>query len=218
MDFFVDTAEIADIKRLKGLGLVDGVTTNPSLIAKSGRPFVDVIAEICDTVDGPISAEVLAVEAKEMIEQGKKLAKISPNVVIKVPLTMDGLFACRALSDEGYKLNVTLCFSACQAILAAKAGATYISPFVGRLDDINVNGLDLIADIRQIYDNYGFGTKVLAASARSLNHIKDCAKIGADVVTAPPSVIEAMSKHVLTDKGLSAFLDDIAKANIEIGA
>lgn len=218
MEFFVDTAEIADIKRLKGLGLVDGVTTNPSLIAKSGRPFVDVIAEICDTVDGPISAEVLAVEAKEMIEQGKKLAKISPNVVIKVPLTMDGLFACRALSDEGYNLNVTLCFSACQAILAAKAGATYISPFVGRLDDINVNGLDLIADIRQIYDNYGFGTKVLAASARSLNHIKDCAKIGADVVTAPPSVIEAMSKHVLTDKGLSAFLDDIAKANIEIGA
>ena len=161
MDFFVDTAEIADIKRLQGLGLVDGVTTNPSLIAKSGRPFVDVIAEICDTIDGPISAEVLAVEAKEMIEQGKKLAKISPNVVIKVPLTMDGLFACRALSGEGYKLNVTLCFSACQAILAAKAGATYISPFVGRLDDINVNGLDLIADIRQIYDKINGGRQMI---------------------------------------------------------
>ena len=216
MKFFVDTAEIDQIKELNELGMVDGVTTNPSLIAKSGRDILEVTKEICSIVSGPVSAEVTALKADEMIAEGRKLAKIAPNIAVKVPLTWDGLKACKVLSDEGNMVNVTLCFSANQALLAAKAGATFISPFVGRLDDINLDGLDLIADIRQIYDNYGFKTQILAASIRSVNHISECAKIGADVATAPASVIKAMANHVLTDKGLAGFLADIEKAKIKI--
>jgi transaldolase len=216
MKFFVDTAEIDQIKELNELGMVDGVTTNPSLIAKSGRDILEVTKEICSIVSGPVSAEVTALKADEMIAEGRKLAKIAPNIAVKVPLTWDGLRACKVLSDEGNMVNVTLCFSANQALLAAKAGATFISPFVGRLDDINLDGLDLIADIRQIYDNYGFKTQILAASIRSVNHMSECAKIGADVATAPASVIKAMANHVLTDKGLAGFLADIEKAKIKI--
>ncbi|HSG37467.1 MAG: fructose-6-phosphate aldolase [Marivivens sp.] len=216
MKFFVDTAEIDQIKELNELGMVDGVTTNPSLIAKSGRDILEVTKEICSIVSGPVSAEVTALKADEMIAEGRKLAKIAPNIAVKVPLTWDGLKACKVLSDEGNMVNVTLCFSANQALLAAKAGATFISPFVGRLDDINLDGLDLIADIRQIYDNYGFKTQILAASIRSVNHMSECAKIGADVATAPASVIKAMANHVLTDKGLAGFLADIEKAKIKI--
>ena len=192
------------------------MTTNPSLIAKSGRDILEVTREICDLVDGPVSAEVVATEAEAMITEGRKLAEIAPNIAVKVPLTWDGLRACKVLSDEGNMVNVTLCFSANQALLAAKAGATFISPFVGRLDDINIDGLELIADIRQIYDNYGFETQILAASIRSANHMSECAKIGADVATAPPAVIKAMANHVLTDKGLAGFLADIKKAGIKI--
>jgi transaldolase len=216
MKFFVDTAEIDQIKELNELGMVDGVTTNPSLIAKSGRDILEVTKEICSIVSGPVSAEVTALKADEMIAEGRKLAKIAPNIAVKVPLTWDGLKACKVLSDEGNMVNVTLCFSANQALLAAKAGATFISPFVGRLDDINLDGLDLIADIRQIYDNYGFKTQILAASIRSVNHMSECAKIGADVATAPASVIKAMANHILTDKGLAGFLADIEKAKIKI--
>ena len=216
MKFFVDTAEIDQIKELNELGMVDGVTTNPSLIAKSGRDILEVTKEICSIVSGPVSAEVTALKADEIIAEGRKLAKIAPNIAVKVPLTWDGLKACKVLSDEGNMVNVTLCFSANQALLAAKAGATFISPFVGRLDDINLDGLDLIADIRQIYDNYGFKTQILAASIRSVNHMSECAKIGADVATAPASVIKAMANHVLTDKGLAGFLADIEKAKIKI--
>ena len=216
MKFFVDTAEIDQIKELNELAMVDGVTTNPSLIAKSGRDILEVTKEICSIVSGPVSAEVTALKADEMIAEGRKLAKIAPNIAVKVPLTWDGLKACKVLSDEGNMVNVTLCFSANQALLAAKAGATFISPFVGRLDDINLDGLDLIADIRQIYDNYGFKTQILAASIRSVNHMSECAKIGADVATAPASVIKAMANHVLTDKGLAGFLADIEKAKIKI--
>jgi transaldolase len=216
MKFFVDTAEIDQIKELNELGMVDGVTTNPSLIAKSGRDILEVTKEICSIVSGPVSAEVTALKADEMIAEGRKLAKIAPNIAVKVPLTWDGLKACKVLTDEGNMVNVTLCFSANQALLAAKAGATFISPFVGRLDDINLDGLDLIADIRQIYDNYGFKTQILAASIRSVNHMSECAKIGADVATAPASVIKAMANHVLTDKGLAGFLADIEKAKIKI--
>lgn len=216
MKFFVDTADIAAIKELNDLGMVDGVTTNPSLILKSGRNIAEVTAEICAMVEGPVSAEVVAEKADDMIAEGRHLAKIAPNVCIKVPLTWDGLKACRVLSDEGHKLNVTLCFSAAQALLAAKAGATFISPFIGRLDDINIDGMDLIADIREIYDNYGFETEILAASIRSVNHIVDAAKIGADVITAPPSVIKSMVNHVLTDKGLAQFNADWAQTGQKI--
>jgi transaldolase len=216
MKFFVDTADVAAIRELHDLGMVDGVTTNPSLIAKSGRDILEVTREICSFVEGPVSAEVVATEAQAMIAEGRKLAKIADNIAVKVPLTWDGLKACKVLSDEGHMVNVTLCFSANQAILAAKAGATFISPFIGRLDDINLDGLELIADIRTIYDNYGFETNILAASIRSANHMSECAKIGADVVTAPPAVIKAMANHVLTDKGLDAFLKDIASAGIKI--
>ncbi|MEM9013101.1 MAG: fructose-6-phosphate aldolase [Pseudomonadota bacterium] len=216
MKFFVDTAEIDEIKDLAATGLVDGVTTNPSLIMKSGRQFTDVVKEICAAVDGPVSAEVTATEASAMIEEGRTLAKIAENVAVKVPLTWDGLKACKALSDEGRMVNVTLCFSANQAILAAKAGATFISPFIGRLDDINLNGLELIADIRQIYDNYHFRTEVLAASIRSVNHVSECARIGADVMTAPPSVIRKLAAHPLTDQGLEAFLADWSKTGQSI--
>ena len=216
MKFFVDTADIAAIRELNELGMVDGVTTNPSLILKSGRAIAEVTAEICAMVEGPVSAEVVAEKADDMIAEGRHLAKIAPNVCIKVPLTWDGLKACRVLSDEGHKLNVTLCFSAAQAILAAKAGATFISPFIGRLDDIHLDGMDLIADIREIYDNYGYETEILAASIRTVNHIVDAAKIGADVITAPPSVIKSMANHILTDKGLAQFNADWAQTGQKI--
>jgi len=216
MKFFVDTAEIDQIKELHDLGMVDGVTTNPSLIAKSGRDILEVTKEICELVDGPVSAEVVATEADAMLAEGRKLAKIADNIAVKVPLTWAGLKTCKTLSDDGIMVNVTLCFSANQALLAAKAGATFISPFIGRLDDINLDGLELIEDIRTIYDNYGFETNILAASIRSANHMSECAKIGADVATAPPAVIKAMANHVLTDKGLAAFLADAEKAAIKI--
>lgn len=210
MEFFADTAEINDIRDLKRLGLMDGVTTNPSLVAKSGRSFLEMISEICSEVSGPVSAEVAATDAEGMIAEGEKLAQIATNVVIKLPLTLDGLRVCRHFSAAGIKTNVTLCFSANQALLAAKAGATYVSPFIGRLDDINIDGMDLIQDIRAIFDNYGFETKILAASVRSANHIKDAAIAGADVATAPPSVIKSLVNHPLTDKGLAQFEKDWA--------
>lgn len=216
MKFFVDTAEIDDIKDLAATGMVDGVTTNPSLIMKSGRDIIEVTKEICDIVDGPVSAEVAATEADAMIAEGRELAKIADNIAVKVPLTWDGLKACKTLSGEGKMVNVTLCFSANQALLAAKAGATFISPFIGRLDDINLDGMDLIAEIRQIYDNYHFQTEILAASIRTVNHVKDCALIGADVATMPPDVIRKLASHVLTDKGLEAFLKDWAKTGQNI--
>ncbi len=216
MKFFVDTAEIDAIRELNDLGMVDGVTTNPSLILKSGRDILEVTKEICDMVDGPVSAEVVALEADDMIAEGRKLAKIADNIAVKVPLTWAGLKACKVLSGEGNMVNVTLCFSANQALLAAKAGATFISPFIGRLDDLNMDGLELIADIREIYDNYGYETQVLAASIRTANHMSECAKIGADVATAPPGVIKAMANHVMTDKGLDQFVKDAQTAGIKI--
>lgn len=216
MKFFVDTADIAEIRALHELGMVDGVTTNPSLILKSGRDILEVTREICDLVPGPVSAEVVALKAEDMIAEGRKLAQIAENIAVKVPLTWDGLKACKVLTDEGRMVNVTLCFTANQALLAAKAGATFISPFIGRLDDLNMDGLDLIADIRRIYDNYGFETQILAASIRSANHMSECAKIGADVCTAPPAVIHAMANHVLTDKGLAAFMADWEKTGQKI--
>ncbi|MBV0891337.1 fructose-6-phosphate aldolase [Paracoccus sp. Z118] len=218
MRFFVDTADIAAIRELHELGMVDGVTTNPSLILKSGRNIAEVTREICELVEGPVSAEVVAADADGMIREGKHLAEIAPNIAVKVPLTWDGLKACKALSDDGHMVNVTLCFTAAQALLAAKAGATFISPFIGRLDDIGLDGMELISDIRTIYDNYGYETNVLAASIRSVNHIIDCARIGADVITAPPAVIKAMASHVLTDKGLDQFNADWAKTGQKIGA
>ena len=217
MKFFIDTADVDAIRELNDLGMVDGVTTNPSLILKSGRDITEVTKEICDMVSGPVSAEVVAEKADDMIREGRILAKIAPNIAIKVPLTWDGLKACRVFADEGHMVNVTLCFSAAQAILAAKAGATFISPFVGRLDDIHLDGMDLIADIREIYDNYGYDTQILAASIRSVNHIIEAAKIGADVITAPPSVIKSMANHPLTDKGLEQFNKDWAKTGQKIG-
>ena len=216
MKFFVDTAEINEIRELIPTGLVDGVTTNPSLIMKSGRDFREVTAEICALVPGPVSAEVTAMEAQAMIAEGKSLAKIASNVTVKLPLTIDGLIACRALTGEGIKTNVTLCFSANQALLAAKAGATFISPFIGRLDDINIDGMDLIRDIRIIYDNYDFRTEILAASIRSANHVKDAAIAGADVSTVPPGVLKSLVKRPLTDKGLETFLADWAKTGQKI--
>ena len=216
MKFFVDTADVPAIAELNDLGMVDGVTTNPSLILKSGRDILDVTKEICELVDGPVSAEVVATQADDMIAEGLKLTKIAPNITVKVPLTWDGLKACKVLSDAGHMVNVTLCFSANQALLAAKAGATFISPFIGRLDDINLDGMDLIADIRQIYDNYDFKTEILAASIRSVNHMTEAAKIGADVATAPPAVIKKLAEHPLTDKGLEAFLADWAQTGQKI--
>lgn len=211
MKFFVDTAEIAEIKELAATGLIDGVTTNPSLIAKSGRDFKEVIAEICDIVDGPVSAEVAATEANAMIKEGRVLAAIAKNVAIKVPLTLDGLKACRTFADEGTLVNVTLCFNANQALLAAKAGAAFISPFIGRLDDMGIDGMELIEEIRTIYDNYAdLKTEILAASIRTANHVKLSALAGADVATIPPGVIKGLVKHPLTDKGLEAFLKDWA--------
>ncbi|AWX93414.1 fructose-6-phosphate aldolase [Paracoccus mutanolyticus] len=217
MKFFVDTADTAAIRELNDLGMVDGVTTNPSLILKSGRAIAEVTREICEMARAPSCAEVVAADAPEMIREGKHLAQIAPNIAVKVPLTWDGLKACKALSSEGHMVNVTLCFSAAQAILAAKAGATFISPFIGRLDDLNLDGMQLIEDIRTIYDNYDVQTQILAASIRSVNHITDAARIGADVITAPPAVIKAMASHVLTDKGLDQFNADWAKTGQKIG-
>ncbi len=216
MKFFVDTADVAAISELNDLGMIDGVTTNPSLILKSGRDILEVTKEICDLVSGPVSAEVVALDAETMIAQGRKLAKIADNIAVKVPLTWDGLRACKVLSDEGKTVNVTLCFSPNQALLAAKVGATFISPFIGRMDDINLDGMQVIADIRTIYDNYGFETQILAASIRSVNHMSQAALIGADVATAPPNVIKAMANHPLTDKGLDAFMSDWAKTGQKI--
>ncbi|ORE92796.1 fructose-6-phosphate aldolase [Aurantimonas sp. 22II-16-19i] len=217
MKFFVDTADVAEIRELAEAGLLDGVTTNPSLIKKANRPMTDIIAEICEIVDGPVSAEVAAIEAQEMIREGKFLAGIADNVCIKLPLTMDGLKACNELTNEGYLVNVTLCFSAVQALLAAKAGATFISPFIGRLDDINLDGMELIADIRRIYDNYGFDTEILAASIRTMNHVREAALIGADVATVPPATLKGLVKHPLTDKGLETFLADWKATGQTIG-
>ena len=216
MKFFVDTADTDAIRELNDLGMVDGVTTNPSLIMKSGRDIKEVTKEICDMVSGPVSAETVALDAEGMVREGLELKKIAENIAVKVPLTWDGLMACKQLSDAGHMVNVTLCFSANQALLAAKAGATFISPFIGRLDDLNLDGMDLIADIREIYDNYGFETQILAASIRTVNHMTEAAKIGADVATAPPDVIKKMSSHPLTDKGLEAFLKDWEKTGQKI--
>jgi transaldolase len=217
MKFFIDTAEVADIKALAETGLVDGVTTNPSLIAKSGRNILDVICEICDIVPGPISAEVAATDFETMLAEGRKLRALRPNVAVKVPLTLDGLKTCRVLTDEGAKVNVTLCFSANQAILAAKAGAAFVSPFVGRLDDIGQDGMQLISDIVEIYQQYpDFTTEVLVASVRGPMHVTDAARLGAHVVTMPPSVLRQMVAHPLTEKGLSAFCADWAKTGQSI--
>ena len=216
MKFFADTADIDAIAELNETGMVDGVTTNPSLILKSGRDILEVTKEICAIVSGPVSAEVVATEANDMIKEGRKLAKIADNIAVKVPLTWAGLKACKVLTGEGNMVNVTLCFSANQALLAAKAGASFISPFLGRMDDINLDGMELIADIRTIYDNYNLGTEILAASIRTVNHITEAALIGADVVTAPPSVIKKLADHPLTDKGLAAFLADWEKTGQKI--
>ena len=216
MKFFVDTADVAEISELNEAGLVDGVTTNPSLIAKSGRDFIEVTKEICALVDGPVSAEVTALDAPAMIAEGKALAALAGNVVVKLPLTFEGLKACRALTAEGIKTNVTLCFSANQGLLAAKAGATYISPFIGRLDDLGVDGMELIENLRIIYDNYDFRTEILAASIRSADHVQQCALAGADVATVPPGVLKGLVRHKLTDAGLDAFLADWKKTGQSI--
>ena len=216
MQFFIDTAEIAVLRELSATGLIDGVTTNPSLIAKSGRNFLETIAEICELIPGPVSAEVAATDTKTMIAEGEKLARIAPNVVVKVPLTWDGLTATRAFSEQGIQTNVTLCFSAVQALLAAKAGAAYISPFVGRLDDQGADGMEVVAEIRAIYDQYDFDTEILAASLRNPGHVKAAALAGADCATIPPSVFRELVKHPLTDRGLETFLSDWAKTGQSI--
>jgi transaldolase len=216
MKFFADTADTDAIRELAEAGLIDGVTTNPSLIHKAGRDFIEVTKEICALVDGPVSAEVVALDHPTMMHEAETLRKIADNVCIKVPLTIDGLKTCRALTGDGTMVNVTLCFSANQALLAAKAGATFVSPFLGRHDDNGFDGLDLIRDIRLIYDNYVFDTEILAASIRHSIHVLECAKIGADVMTAPPSVIKGLANHVLTDKGLAAFSADWAKTGQSI--
>lgn len=216
MKFFVDTADTKEIIELADTGLLDGVTTNPSLIKKSGRKIFEVIEEICGIVDGPVSAETVATDHATMLKEGKKLAKISNNIAVKVPLTVDGLKTCKALTGDGIMVNVTLCFSANQALLAAKAGATFISPFVGRLDDISEDGMGLIEDIRLIYDNYGFKTEILVASIRTPLHVLEAARIGADVATIPAPIMRQLFKHPLTDKGLKAFLDDWAKTGESI--
>lgn len=216
MKFFVDTADIAEIRDLAATGLLDGVTTNPSLIAKSGKSFIPLIEEICTVVKGPVSAEVAATDYETMQKEGEKLAKIADNIAVKVPLTPAGLKVCKHLTDKGTMVNVTLCFSAAQALLAAKAGATFISPFVGRLDDVGTDGMELIADIVSIYENYNFATEVLVASVRHPMHIVDAAKIGAHVATCPPGVIRQLYNHPLTDKGLAAFVEDWKKTGQSI--
>jgi transaldolase len=216
MKFFVDTADTAEIEALAATGLLDGVTTNPSLIAKSGRNFLEVIAEIARLVDGPVSAEVVAADTRGMLLEAERLLTLGDNIAVKVPLTMDGLRACKTLSGNGVMVNVTLCFSAVQALLAAKAGAAFISPFVGRLDDVGFDGMSLIADIRTIYDNYAFDTEILVASVRHPVHVLQAAKIGADVATMPPAVIRALAGHPLTDRGLAGFAADWAKTGQSI--
>lgn len=216
MKFFVDTADTKEIIELADTGLLDGVTTNPSLIKKSGRKIFEVIEEICGIVDGPVSAETVATDHATMLKEGKKLAKISNNIAVKVPLTVEGLKTCKTLTSDGIMVNVTLCFSANQALLAAKAGATFISPFVGRLDDISEDGMGLIEDIRLIYDNYGFKTEILVASIRTPLHVLEAARIGADVATIPAPIMRQLFKHPLTDKGLKAFLDDWEKTGESI--
>ena len=216
MKFFVDTADTTEITELAATGLLDGVTTNPSLIAKSGRQFLDVVREICGIVDGPVSAEVVALDHPTMMREAEVLRKLADNVCVKVPLTIDGLKTCNALTSEGTQVNVTLCFTPNQALLAAKAGATFISPFVGRLDDIGQDGMDLIRDIRLIYDNYAFETQILVASVRHPIHVLESARIGADVMTAPPAVIKALFNHPLTDKGIDGFMADWAKTGQSI--
>ena len=217
MKFFVDTADLAEIRDLAATGLLDGVTTNPSLVAKAGRDFKELIKEICAVVDGPVSAEVAALDTAGMLKEGRLLAKIARNVAVKVPLTWDGLKACKALTSEGTMVNETLCFSANQALLAAKAGATFVSPFIGRLDDVGLDGMELIQEIRTIYDNYpDLNTEILAASIRTVGHVKQAAMIGADVVTVPAAILEALVKHPLTDKGLEQFLADWKKSGQKI--
>ncbi|SEQ05228.1 transaldolase [Faunimonas pinastri] len=212
MKFFVDTADTNEIQDLAEAGLLDGVTTNPSLIMKAGRPFKEVIAEICKLVPGPVSAEVTALDAETMIAEGRHLAEIAENVAVKVPLTWDGLKACRTLSNEGHMVNVTLCFNATQALMAGRAGATFVSPFIGRIDDLGNDGMELISEIRQIYDNYDYiETQILAASIRTPNHVKMSALAGADVATVPPAVLRSLVKHPLTDKGIETFVADWAK-------
>ncbi|MBY6129205.1 fructose-6-phosphate aldolase [Qipengyuania aquimaris] len=216
MKFFVDTADIADIKEMADTGLLDGVTTNPSLIAKSGRDFMEVTKEICGLVDGPVSAEVVALDHETMMKEAETLRKIADNVCIKVPLTIDGLKTCKKLTSDGTMVNVTLCFSANQALLAAKAGATFVSPFIGRHDDNGFDGMELIGDIRLIYNNYDFETEILAASIRNPVHVLQSARLGADVATMPPAVIKGLFKHVLTDKGLEGFIKDWEKTGQSI--
>lgn len=211
MKFFIDSGDTAEIKQANDMGIIDGVTTNPTLVAKSGKPFTSLIKEICGIVDGPISAEVTGLDAPTMIKEGKELAEMHRNIVVKVPLTESGLIATKYFTSQGIKTNVTLCFSANQALLAAKAGATYISPFIGRLDDVSFNGMDLIKDIRLIYNNYNFKTQILAASIRHPVHVLDAAKIGADVATCPLKTLQQLVKHPLTDNGLKQFLADWEK-------
>ena len=217
MKFFVDTADTAEIRELAATGLLDGVTTNPSLVHKSGRDFLEVVKEICGIVSGPVSAEVVALDHEGMMREAEILRKLAGNIAVKVPLTIDGLKTCKKLTADGTMVNVTLCFSANQALLAAKAGATFISPFVGRLDDVGQPGMELIADIRLIYDNYDFATQILVASIRNPVHVLDAAKIGADVITAPPAVIRQLFNHPLTDTGVKAFLADWEKTGQKIG-
>ena len=216
MQLFVDTAEVEEIRELDELGVIDGVTTNPSLIMKSGRSIHDVLKEICSFIGGPVSAEVVATSSNQMIAEGLKLSEIAPNIVVKVPLTWDGLKACNNLSGRGIKVNVTLCFSGNQALLAAKCGATFISPFIGRLDDLGINGMELIETIRTIYDNYDFETAILVASIRSPLHVVDSALIGADAATVPPKIYKQLATHPMTDKGLASFLDDWNKTGLNI--
>ena len=216
MQIFLDTTDVTVLKRAAETGLVDGVTTNPSLIAKSGRNMLEVIAEICDLVEGPVSAEAVAADAETLLKEGRKLAKVAPNVTVKLPMTREGLIVCKALSDDGVKTNVTLCFSATQALLAAKAGATFVSPFIGRLDDYGFDGMELIREIRAVYDNYGFDTEILAASIRNAAHVKEAALAGADCATIPPTVFDDLIKHPLTEKGLELFAADWAKTGQSI--
>ncbi|KEC54941.1 fructose-6-phosphate aldolase [Bartonella rochalimae] len=216
MKFFVDSAHREDIQELQNLGLVDGVTTNPSLILKSGRNILETIKEICALVSGPVSAEVVATDFDNMMKEAAVLAKIANNICIKLPLTLDGLKACKALTEQGLKTNLTLCFSANQALLAAKAGATFISPFIGRIDDCGYNGIELLDEIRTLYDQYNFNTQILAASIRSVNHVKEAALSGADVATVPPAILKNLIKHPLTDQGLQTFAADWAKTGQSI--
>mgnify|MGYP005839181749 FL=1 len=217
MKFFLDTADVAEIEALAASGLVDGVTTNPSLVRKAGRNFLEVVKEICAIVPGPVSAEVVATDYEGMMREAEVIRAIAPNVCVKLPLTLDGLRACKALTGDGAMVNVTLCFSAPQALLAAKAGATFVSPFVGRHDDVGFNGMALIEDIRLIFDNYEFTTEILVASVRHPVHVLEAAKMGADVATMPPSVLRQLAGHPMTDRGLAAFLADWAKTGQSIG-